>query len=207
MSAENRLGYHPFYKVVVFLLCGLPLAYEVWLVAQNRLGPDPAEHLSHWSGEWALYMLFVTLLVTPLRSMVKPLSWLIRLRRMLGLWSFFYAALHLLVFVMLYLQWDLQRLVVEVVDRPYVAVGFAAFIILLALALTSNRKAVRALGGKRWQRLHRLVYWSVGLVVVHVLWLSRSDLQEAVVYAFIAAGLLLFRVPVVRQKISLLQSS
>ena len=178
-------------KPCVFMLCLLPFAVLLWAAINNRLGPDPGEKLMLETGEWAARMLIATLLVSPIRSVSGWVS-LLSLRRMLGLFCFFYACVHLTLFAHFYLGWEPARLLEEVVERPYVTVGFAAWSIMLPLALTSTRAMQRRLR-RNWQRLHRGVYPVAVLVSLHILWQARSDIGEALVYALIFATLLGWR--------------
>jgi len=178
-------------RVLVFILCLQPLVLLLWAAVAQQLGPDPAEALMHAAGEWAARFLALTLLVSPLRSW---LDWppLLRLRRMLGLFAFFYACLHLLLFLHYYLGWEGARVWEELRERPYIAVGFVAWLILLPLAVTSTRAMQRRLG-RHWGLLHRGIYGVAALVCLHVLWQARSDLGEALVWLLVFGGLLGWR--------------
>jgi sulfoxide reductase heme-binding subunit YedZ len=179
-------------KVGVFSLCSLPFLWVVFAATTDRLGPDPAEVLMHATGEWALRLLALTLLVSPLRALTgwaKPLKF----RRMLGLYTFFYGCVHLLSFLQFYIGWLPAALTEELVERPYILMGFAAWILMLPLAVTSNRFMQRRLG-RTWLRLHRLVYPAAVLACLHLLWQARSDLGEALIYLLIFAALLGWRV-------------
>ncbi len=175
-----------------FVLCALPFAWLVYAAGTGGLGPDPAERIMHVTGEWGLRMLVLTLLVSPLRLWT---GWgvLMRMRRMLGLYVFFYASVHLVAFLQLYTGWNAAVLWEELLERPYITVGFSAWLLLLPLALTSTRGWQRRLG-RNWPRLHRLVYPVAVLACIHLLWLSRSDIGEAVFYGAVFAVLLLWRV-------------
>ncbi len=182
---------HPAVKPALFALCSLPFAALAVGLAGGGLGPDPAERAMHVSGEWAGRILILTLLITPLR---RRRGWgqLIRLRRMLGLFAFFYACLHLLLFVHFHLGWSAPRVVEELLERPYITAGFLAWLIMLPLAVTSNDAMQRRLR-ERWRRLHRGVYPVAVLFVVHVAWQSRSDYGDALAYGLIVAALLGWR--------------
>jgi sulfoxide reductase heme-binding subunit YedZ len=192
-------------KPGIFLLCLLPLAS----LLLGDLGANPVERLIHGSGDWALRLLLITLAVTPLRRFSgwsEPLRW----RRMLGLFSFFYALLHVTVYAVLEQSLILRLIWADVLERPYISIGFAAFLILLVLAVTSTQGMMRRLG-RRWKALHRLVYVAVIGAVVHYLWLVKADLREPLIYLSIAIVLLLARLPavggrhqsgVVRRKVS-----
>ena len=187
-SAAVRYG-----KPLVFLLCLLPLALLVWRIAAGRLGANPVEAVLHFTGAWGLRLLLVTLAITPLRRLTGR-GWLLRFRRMLGLFAFFYVVLHVTVYLVLDrgLAWD--EIVTDLSKRPYIMVGFAAFVLLVPLAVTSTRGWVRRLG-RRWQLLHRSVYLIAVLGVLHFLWLVKADLREPLIYAAVLAVLLAARVP------------
>jgi methionine sulfoxide reductase heme-binding subunit len=188
----------PLFKPVTFLLCLLPLEYSIYQIYQlqtggdNVLGADPARELVLLQGEWAIRFLLLTLLVTPLRRLA---GWrqALKVRRMLGLFTFFYASIHLLAYLLLLLELDFRNLGADILKRPYITVGFTAYLLLVPLALTSNSFAIRLLRN-RWAVLHRLVYGVAILVVVHVTWLAKSSYSEAVAYGVIVTILLLVRV-------------
>ena len=179
-------------RVGVFLACLLPCLWVVDGVAANRLGPDPGEALMHITGEWSLRLLALSLLVSPLRSWTG-VPWLIKLRRMLGLFAFFYACLHFGVFLQLYIGWTGAALAEELAERPYVSAGFAAWLIMLLLAMTSTRRMRRRLGSL-WTKLHKQVYSVAIMACLHLLWQARSDIGEAIVYSLVFALLLGWRV-------------
>jgi len=178
-------------KPLLFLAAMVPLLLMVAALASNQLGPDPAQTLMHGTGEWAARLLIASLLVSPLRAIF---GWnaLLRLRRMLGLFAFAYASLHLLLFIGFYLGWSLGRVGEELLERPYITVGFLAWLIMLPLAATSNQAMQRWLK-RNWQRLHRAVYMVAVLVSFHILWQARSDLGEALFYGLVFATLLIWR--------------
>ena len=178
-------------KVILFLVCLLPLVVMVWDSFAGQLGANPVESLTHTSGDWALRLLLVTLTVSPVRQLTG-LGVILNFRRMLGLFAFFYAVLHFLIWIGLDQQFAWAYMLEDVFERPYITVGFAAFLMLVPLALTSNRFSMRRLG-KRWKMLHKLVYSVAGLVILHYLWLAREDNQEPYIYGVILIGLLLFR--------------
>jgi len=185
-------------KVLVFFTCLSPalwLGYAVWLAwtgGENLLGTDPVKTLTLETGEWALRMLLLALAVTPLRHLfAQPLVW--QFRRMIGLYAFFYACLHLLVFLAFVLQWHWLELAQEIVERPYVTVGFASLMLMLPLALTSTLGMRRRLG-RNWKRLHRLVYAAGILAILHLLWILRSSTLDARIHGGILAALLTYRV-------------
>ena len=184
-------------KPLVFLLCLLPagyLFYAVYLAytgGTNLLGPDPQKALSLATGEWAIRILILALALTPIRYLFNwPYIW--QFRRMIGLFAFFYTSLHLLVFLMFLLQWEWRAIGTEIVERPYITIGFSAYVLMTALALTSFNRAQRKLG-RNWKRLHRLVYAINVLAVMHVIWIVRSSYQDAVIYGGLVALLLGYR--------------
>jgi len=180
-------------KVVLFAACLAPGGLLVWDAVSGSLGPNPVEALLHGTGDWALRLLLVTLAMTPLRRLTGQV-WPIRLRRMLGLFAFFYVALHLTVYLWLDRELAWSTIVDDVIKRPYISVGFVAFLMLIPLALTSTRGWMRRLG-RRWTQLHRTVYVIAVLGVVHYLWLVKADLREPLIYASVLTILFAFRVP------------
>jgi sulfoxide reductase heme-binding subunit YedZ len=183
----------PVAKPLVFVLCLVPLGLLMAGAVADDLGANPVETITHTTGDWALRLLLVTLAMTPLKRLIgRP--WPIRFRRMLGLFAFFYASLHLLTYLWLDQGLDGQAILEDVLKRPYITLGFGAFVLLVPLALTSTQAMVRRLG-RRWQTLHRAVYAVAILAVVHYLWLAKADLLEPLVYALILFVLLLVRLP------------
>jgi sulfoxide reductase heme-binding subunit YedZ len=180
-----------FIKVVVFLLALVPLV-RIGLGAGNSA--DPLEFITHGTGDWALYMLCITLAVTPLRKLTG-LNWMLKLRRMLGLFTFFYALMHFITFIWFDHFFDLQAIWKDVLKRPFITVGFAAFLMLVPLAATSTNAMVRRLGGKRWQALHRLIYVIAPLAILHYWWMkaAKNNIGKPMLFAFIVAGLLVLR--------------
>jgi len=180
-------------KAGVFLAALLPLVWLVRLGLDDRLGPNPVEALSHATGDWALRFLLITLAVSPLRRL-SGWSALLRFRRMLGLFAFFYASLHLLAYLWLD-QWFLWAAVVDdLLHRPYILAGMSAFVLLVPLAATSTQGMMRRLGS-HWRKLHRLVYPAALLGVLHYLWQAKVDLLDPVIYAVVLALLLALRLP------------
>lgn len=180
-------------KPALFILALAPLGWIVYRTVNNDLGANPIETLNRYTGDWVLRFLMITLAVTPLRKLT---GWnaLLRYRRMLGLFAFFYVCLHFLSYAWLDQYFVLADIFRDVAKRPYITVGFASFLMLVPLAVTSTNAMIRRLGAKRWQQLHRLVYL-VGIGgVVHFLWLVKSDIREPLVYAGILTLLLGFRV-------------
>lgn len=181
-------------RVLLFALALLPLTRLFVRGWFDDLTANPVEFVQRSLGTWALVMLCATLSITPLRRLLGW-NWLIRLRRMLGLFSFFYASLHLLTYVWLDQWFDWMAIVEDIAERPFITVGFAAFLLMLPLALTSTQAMVRRLG-RRWQELHRLVYAVAVLAVLHFWWhkAGKNDFAEPLVYGLIVAGLLAMRV-------------
>ena len=185
---------HPAAKPVVFALCLLPLARLVWGAVFDQLGANPAEALIRSTGDWTLRFLCLTLAVTPVRTLTRTPQ-LARYRRMLGLFTFFYACLHLLAYGWLDMGLDMADIGRDILKRPFILVGFACWLLLLPLAATSFNRAVRWLGGRQWQALHRLVYVIAPLALLHFFWMKsgKNDFAEVAVYALVIAALLLER--------------
>ncbi len=178
-------------KPVVFVLALIPFAVLLLGILQNNLGPDPVQELSLETGEWTLRFLIITLAMTPLRRITNQIEFT-RQRRMLGLFSLFYATIHLFVWLVFVLEFRWFAIAEEILERPYITVGFSAYVILLALGITSPKVMVRKLG-KNWKRLHKLVYVAAILGVVHLLWILRLDIGPAVFYGALVAFLLGYR--------------
>ncbi len=192
MNVEQR--YRLLYKPLVFVASLLPLAWLLcgafgWL--DFSLGADPVKKLEHECGTWALNFLLITLAVTPLRHLAN-LPHLPRLRRMLGLFAFFYVLLHFAVYLSLDLEFNFRILFTDIAKRPYITIGFLALLLLIPLAVTSTNRMMRRLG-RRWQKLHRLVYVIAMLGVWHFYWQVKRDIREPLIYAGILAILLIYR--------------
>ena len=185
---------HPLAKPLVFVLCLLPLAWLVFGAINDQLGANPAEALIRGLGDWALRFLCLALAVTPLRIRTRTPQ-LARYRRMLGLFTFFYACLHLLAYGWLDMGLDMADIGRDILKRPFILVGFACWLLLLPLAATSFNRAVRWLGGRQWQALHRLAYVIAPLALLHFFWMKsgKNDFAEVAVYALVIAALLLER--------------
>lgn len=181
-------------KTGVFMLALVPFARMMWLTFSGQL-VEPLEFITHGSGDWTLYFLCITLAVTPLRRITK-MNWLIKLRRMFGLYSFFYVCLHFLAFLWFDHFFDVAEMFRDVAKRPFITVGFIAFLLLIPLAVTSTNAMVRRLGGKRWQWLHRLVYLIAPLGILHFWWMraGKSNFAEPIIFGTIVAVLLGMRV-------------
>ena len=190
----RKLLLHPVAKPVLFVLCLLPLVWLVYAAATNQLGANPAEALIRATGDWTLRALCLVLAVTPLR-VITASPQLARFRRMLGLFVFFYALLHLLSYSWFDMGFDLAEIARDIAKRPFILVGFLAFFLLAVLAATSFQRAIRALGGRRWQALHRAVYGVAGLAILHFFWMraGKNDYAEVAVYAAILSVLLGWR--------------
>ncbi|BDC49393.1 protein-methionine-sulfoxide reductase heme-binding subunit MsrQ [Bryobacterales bacterium F-183] len=179
-------------KALVFLLCLAPTAYLAWGLLYDGLGPNPIEYITRDTGDWTLRFLLISLLITPARRILaKPA--LIKYRRMLGLFAFYYAFLHFLTYIWLDRFFDVADTLKDIAKRPFITVGFASFVLLIPLAITSTAGWIRRLGGKRWALLHRAVYISVILGVIHYWWLVKSDIRLPLMYAVFAAILLGYR--------------
>jgi sulfoxide reductase heme-binding subunit YedZ len=185
---------HPAAKPLVFVLSLLPFAWLFHGALTDNLGANPAEYLSRATGDWTLRFLCLTLAVTPLRVMAG-LPALQRFRRMLGLFTYFYVVLHFLAYGWFDQGFDLGEIAKDIAKRPFILVGFTAFLLLTPLAATSFNRAVKALGAKRWQALHRLVYLIAGLGILHFFWMraGKNDFAEVAVYAAVLAVLLGWR--------------
>jgi sulfoxide reductase heme-binding subunit YedZ len=180
-------------KPIVFLACLVPVGHLLWGFFHDGLGANPIEYITHSTGDWTLRFLLITLLITPLRKLTRQ-YWLIRYRRMLGLFAFFYGCLHLMTYVWLDKFFEFREMLADVGKRPFITAGFTAFLLMVPLALTSTAWAVRKLGGKRWQNLHRLIYVSAIAGVIHYRWLVKADATKPYQYAAILGVLLLYRV-------------
>ena len=180
-------------KPVVFLACLGPLGRLGWKAYMGRLGANPIEVITHSTGDWILIFLLVTLAVTPVRKLTGQL-WLIRYRRMFGLFAFFYAVLHFLTYIWLDKFFDMHEVWADVSKRRFITVGFTGFVLLIPLALTSTAGWIRRLGGNRWRALHRLIYISAIAGVIHYWWLVKADISKPAQYAFVLSLLLGYRI-------------
>ena len=194
-----------FLKVVVFLACLVPLGLLLWgffgaapfdmTTWGAGLGANPIERITHATGDWTLRLLLITLSITPLRKLLNVPS-LIRFRRMLGLFAFFYGSLHLMTYVWLDKFFAVHEMLADIAKRPFITVGLTAFVLMVPLALTSTKGWIRRLGGKRWQALHRLIYFSAIAGVIHYLWLVKADTRKPLEYGAVLLLLLSYRVGV-----------
>ncbi len=180
-------------KVLVFLLCLAPLFRLAWRVWNQDVTANPTEFIQHFTGDWAIRLIVATLAVTPLRKLLG-VPGLIRFRRMVGLFAFFYACLHVLTYLWLDKLFDFPAMLKDVGKRPFITAGFAAFVCLVPLAVSSTAGWIRRLGGKRWRRLHSLVYVTAIAAVVHYYWLDKSDIRQPMLYGTLVALLLAWRV-------------
>lgn len=186
---------HPAAKPLVFMLCLVPFAWLVYGAFTDGLGANPAEYLIRSTGDWTLRFICIVLTVTPLRVIAKTNA-LARFRRMLGLFAYFYVVVHLLSYSWFDMGFDIAEIAKDIAKRPFILVGFTAFVLLTPLAATSFNRAIKALGAKRWQTLHKLVYVIAGLGLLHFFWMraGKNDFAEVFVYAAIIAVLLSWRV-------------
>ncbi|MCF6299538.1 MAG: sulfoxide reductase heme-binding subunit YedZ [Proteobacteria bacterium] len=178
-------------KALVFLFCLIPVAIIVFDIFTENLSADPIAEILHRTGIWSLRFLLITLAMTPLRQLSGHIIFL-RLRRMFGLFTFFYASLHLLVYTGLDLGFEFSHLFEDIIERPYITVGFTAWVLLIPMAITSNRKMIKKLG-KNWKKLHMAIYVVTILACLHFIWLVKSDLKDPLIYTGIGLTLLFFR--------------
>lgn len=180
-------------KVAIFLVCLGPLMVLTWKATHDLLGANPVDVITRSTGRWTLTFLLITLGITPVRKLAG-MPWLIRFRRMLGLYAFFYGTLHLMTYVWLDKFFDVQAMLHDVAKRRFITAGMTAWALMVPLALTSTAGSIRRLGGKRWQKLHRLIYFSAAAGVVHFIWLVKADLKRPLTYGAILAVLLAYRI-------------
>jgi methionine sulfoxide reductase heme-binding subunit len=184
-------------KPIIFVAALVPLALLIQRGFSNRLGANPVETIEHTTGDWGLYFLLVTLAITPLRNLTAWTA-LLRLRRMLGLFCFFYATLHFSAWLVFDHFFDLMEMAKDIRKRPYVTVGFSAFVLLIPLAITSTNGVMKRIGGANWKRLHSLIYVTGTLVILHYLWLVKKDTYYPLLYGAILVSLLVLRVRVAK---------
>src|SRR5581483_972531 len=180
-------------KLLAFVVCLGPAFVLTWKGFHNLLGANPIDVITRSTGRWTLTFLLITLSITPLRRITR-LAWLIRFRRMLGLFAFFYGSLHLMTYVWLDKFFDVHDLLHDIAKRRFITAGMTAWVLMLPLALTSTAGWIRRLGGKRWQKLHRLIYFSAAAGVVHFIWLVKADLRKPLTYGAVLVVLLAFRI-------------
>jgi len=182
-----------YFKPAIFLACLVPLALLVWDALHGQLGANPIEAITHYTGNCTLIFLLITLAITPLRKLTRQ-YWLISLRRMFGLFAFFYGTLHMMTWVWLDKFFDVHEMLADVAKRRFITAGMTGFALMIPLALTSTKWSIRKLGGKRWQALHRLIYFSAAAGVIHYIWLVKADLKKPLEYGAVLAVLMLYRV-------------
>ena len=180
-------------KPLVFVACLAPLGTLVWRGFHAGLGANPIETITHGTGDWTLRFLLITLAVTPLRKVTRQ-YWLINFRRMFGLFAFFYGFLHLMTYVWLDKFFDVHEMLADIAKRRFITAGMTAFTLMIPLALTSTKWSIRKLGGKRWQALHRLIYFSAAVGVIHYIWLVKADKKKPLEYGAVLAVLISYRV-------------
>ncbi len=180
-------------KTLTWLACLSPVAWLVWGAVTNNLGPDPTATITFATGHATLRLLVISLAISPLRKLVPQLSWLIKFRRLLGLFAFFYATLHLMTWIALYTNFDVNAMVADVAKRRYITMGMAAWLLLLPLAATSTNWSIRKLGGKNWNRLHMLVYAAAICGVIHYWWQLKPGVLTPLAITIVLTVLLLAR--------------
>ena len=187
-----------YYKPSIFFLSLIPFLLILYKITFNKLGPEPVKEITHFTGEWTLLFIIFTLSMSPLKKITNLNIW-ISFRRMLGLFLFFYATLHMLTYVVIDYRLDFQSISKDIITKKFIFVGFAAWVLLLPLALTSSKKAMIYLKDK-WKKLHRLIYLISIFGIIHFIWLVKKDLTEPLIYAVIVFILLLFRFNIKRYK-------
>jgi sulfoxide reductase heme-binding subunit YedZ len=180
-------------KVLTWLACLIPLARLVYGAVTNTLGPDPTATIAFATGSTTLNLLAITLAITPIRKLIPQLGWLIRFRRLLGLFAFFYGTVHMATYVALYANFDVSTIITDVTRRRFIIAGVLAWLLLLPLALTSTNWAIRKIGGKNWNRLHKLVYLAIVCAVIHYWWQVKPGVLAPMSITIIVAALLLAR--------------
>ena len=178
-------------KVVVFTLSLVPIFYIIYQILNNQLSPEPIKDITHHTGKWTLYFIVITLAITPLKKITKLNIW-INYRRMFGLFIFFYASVHLMTYVGLDYRFDLASIGDDIIKKKYIFIGFSAWLLLIPLAVTSNKQMVKVLKDK-WKKLHQLIYLISLFGVIHYLWLVKRDLTEPLIFLVVILILLAFR--------------
>jgi sulfoxide reductase heme-binding subunit YedZ len=179
-------------KIALFLAALVPLARLAWKAFHDGLGANPIEVITHSTGDWTLIFVLTTLAITPIRRLTRQ-YWLIGVRRMIGLFAFFYGTLHFLTYIWLDKFFDVHEMLKDIAKRRFITVGFSAFVLMIPLALTSTAWSIRRLGGKNWLRLHRLIYFTGILAVVHYTWLVKADRRKPIEYGIVLGILLAYR--------------
>jgi sulfoxide reductase heme-binding subunit YedZ len=180
-------------KAIIFLAALIPLGRLAWKAFHDGLGANPIEVITHSTGDWTLILVLTTLSITPLRRITRQ-YWLIGVRRMIGLFAFFYGTLHFLTYIWLDKFFDVHEMLKDIAKRRFITVGFTAFVLMIPLALTSTAWSIRRLGGKNWQLLHRLIYFTAILAVIHYFWLVKADHRKPIEYGIVLSLLLAYRV-------------
>lgn len=182
-------------KATLFVVALIPFVRLVWAAFTNHLGANPLEFITRNTGDWTLYFLCITLAITPLRR-ILGWPWLIKLRRMFGLYAFFYVCLHFLTFIWFDHFFDLAEMLKDIAKRPFILVGFTAFLLLIPLASTSTNAMIKRIGAKNWQRLHRLIYVIIALGLLHYFWMKagKHDFRQPIIFSGLVATMLLMRV-------------
>jgi sulfoxide reductase heme-binding subunit YedZ len=180
-------------KILVWIGALIPLGVVVYGAATNTLGPDPSATIADDTGQTTLWLLAILLAITPVRRLIPRLSWLIEFRRLIGLFAFFYASVHLSAYVALYAGFNLHTIAKDITKRPFIIVGFTAWLLLLPLAATSTTWAIRKLGGKNWNRLHKLVYLAAIAADAHYWWKVKTGVLSPAPYTLVLTILLLVR--------------
>ena len=178
-------------KVVIFILSLAPIFYITYQILTNQLGPEPIKDITHHTGKWTLYFIVITLAMTPLKKMTKLNIW-INYRRMFGLFIFFYASIHLMTYVGLDYRFDLASIGDDIIKKKYIFIGFSAWLLLIPLAITSNKRMIKILKNK-WKKLHRLIYLISLCGAIHYLWLVKRDLTEPLIFLTVILILLALR--------------
>ena len=194
MATARSIWLHPAVKPLLFVICLLPLAYLVWGAITDNLGANPAEHLIRSLGDWTLRGLCLTLVITPLRTITGQAAFA-RFRRMLGVVSFFYGTLHLLSYAWLDMGLVVPDIAKDIAKRPFILMGFTAWALMVPLAATSFNRVIKAMGAKRWQLLHKLIYLLVLVALAHFIWMraGKNDFAEPAIYGAVIALLLGWR--------------
>ena len=181
-------------KVAAFIAALVPFGFLVYGGFTNNLGPDPIATLTHTTGDWTIRFLLITLAITPVRKLSLKLNWLIRFRRMMGLFAFFYGTAHLVTYVWLFSNFDVHTMLMDIAKRRFITAGMLAWFLMVPLALTSTAWAIRKMGGKRWNMLHRAIYFSAIAGVVHYWWLVKPGVTTPMTVTIILAALLAARI-------------
>jgi len=178
-------------KLVIFILSLTPIFFIIYQIITNQLGPEPVKDITHHTGKWTLYFIVITLAMTPLKKITKLNIW-INYRRMFGLFIFFYASVHLMTYVGLDYRFDLTSIGGDIIKKKYIFIGFSAWLLLIPLAVTSNKRMMKILKNK-WKKLHRLIYLISLFGAIHYLWLVKKDLTEPLIFLVVILTLLAFR--------------